>query len=62
MSQLANAGDLDLTPSPGRSHMPQGNLARVPQLLGRLSRADALAQEKPLHEEFRAMQLESSAH
>ena len=49
MSQLANAGDLDLTPSPGRSHMPQGNLARVPQLLGRLSRADALAQEKPLH-------------
>ena len=48
MSQLASAGDLDLTPGPGRSHMPRGNLARVPQLLGRLSRADALEQEKPL--------------
>ena len=35
----ANAGDMDLTPGPGRLHMPQGNQARVPQPLSQHSRA-----------------------
>ena len=29
----ANAGDTGLSPGPGRSHMPQSNEARAPQLL-----------------------------
>ena len=29
----ANAGDMGSIPGPGRSHMPQSNEARVPQLL-----------------------------
>ena len=29
----ANAGDMGSTPGPGRSHMPQSNEARAPQLL-----------------------------
>ena len=29
----ANAGNTDLIPGPGRSHMPQGNYAHAPQLL-----------------------------
>ena len=29
----ANAGDTGSSPGPGRSHMPQNNWARVPQLL-----------------------------
>ena len=32
-NQPANAGDMGLSPGPGRSHMPQSNLARAPQLL-----------------------------
>ena len=28
----ANAGDMGLSPGPGRSHMPRSNKARVPQL------------------------------
>ena len=35
----ANAGDKGLSPGPGRSHMPQSNEARVPQLLRLCSRA-----------------------
>ena len=29
----ANAGDMGSSPGPGRSHMPQSNWARAPQLL-----------------------------
>ena len=29
----ANAGDMGSSPGPGRSHMPQSNYARAPQLL-----------------------------
>ena len=35
----ANAGDTGLIPGPGRSHMPQSNWARAPQLLSLRSRA-----------------------
>ena len=35
----ANAGDTGSSPGPGRSHMPQSNEARVPQLLSPRSRA-----------------------
>ena len=35
----ANAADMGLSPGPGRSHMPQSNKARVPQLLSLHSRA-----------------------
>ena len=35
----ANAGDTDLSPGPGRSHMPESNEARAPQLLSLGSRA-----------------------
>ena len=35
----ANAGDTGSSPGPGRSHMPQSNEARVPQLLSLRSRA-----------------------
>ena len=34
----ANAGDMGLSPSPGRSHIPQSNQARAPQLLSLRSR------------------------
>ena len=34
----ANAGDMDWSPGPGRSHMPQSNQAHVPQLLSLCSR------------------------
>ena len=34
-----NAGDKDLNPGPGRSHMPWSNWARAPQLLSLYSRA-----------------------
>ena len=30
----ANAGDTGSSPGPGKSHMPQSNWARAPQLLG----------------------------
>ena len=33
-----NVGDTGLSPGPGRSHMPQSNWARAPQLLSLLSR------------------------
>ena len=36
----ANAGDTGLIPGPGRSHMPQSNEARAPQLLSLCSRGD----------------------
>ena len=35
----ANAGDMGLSPGPGRSHMLQSNSARAPQLLSLRSRA-----------------------
>ena len=35
----ANAGDTGSSPGPGRSHMPQSNEPRVPQLLSLHSRA-----------------------
>ena len=35
----ANAGDMGSSPGPGRSHMPQSNKARVPQLVSLHSRA-----------------------
>ena len=51
----ANAGDTGSSPGPGRSHMPQSNQARAPQLLSmhattteaRTPRSRALQQEKP---------------
>lgn len=44
----ANAGDMSLIPSEGRSHMPCSNSARVPQLLKPVCpRAWAPKQEKP---------------
>ena len=52
----ANAGDTGSIPGLGRSHMPRGNWARVPQLLSpraatteaHVSRARAPQQERPL--------------
>ena len=35
----ASAGDMGLSPGPGRSHMPRNNKARAPQLLSLCSRA-----------------------
>ena len=35
----ANAGDMGSIPGLGRFHMPQGNQALAPQLLGQLFRA-----------------------
>ena len=35
----ASAGDVGSIPGPGRSHMPQSNEARAPQLLSLHSRA-----------------------
>ena len=35
----ANAGDMGLSPGPGRSHKPWSNQARAPQLLSLCSRA-----------------------
>ena len=35
----ATAGDMDLIPGPGRSHMPRSNKARAPQLLSLCSTA-----------------------
>ena len=34
----AKAGEMGLTPYPGRSHMPRNNQAHEPQLLGLCSR------------------------
>ena len=38
MNPPANAGDTGSSPGPGRSHMPQSNWARAPQLLSLCSR------------------------
>ena len=65
----ASAGDVGSNPGPGRSHMPQNNEARAPQLLSLRSRAlrattaEACApqQEKPLQWEARTPQ-ERVAH
>ena len=60
----ANAGETGLIPAPGRSHMPQSNKAREPQLLSpqattteaHAPRAYAPQQEKPLQWEARTPQ------
>ena len=52
----ANGGDTGSIPGLGRSHMPQRNKARAPQLLSQRSRARAPQQEKPLQWEARAPQ------
>ena len=67
----ANTGDTGSSPGPGRSHMPQSNEARAPQLLSLSSRArepqllslratatetHAPQQEKPPQQEARAPQ------
>ena len=49
-----NAGDTGLNPGAGRSHMPWGNEAHVPQLLSLCSRAVVHSKrshlnEKPVH-------------
>ena len=43
----ANAGDTGSSPGPGRSHVPQSNSARAPQLLSLRSRARELQLLKP---------------
>ena len=45
----ANAGDTGLIPGPGRSHMPQGNSARAPQLLSLCLRAEEPQLLEPEH-------------
>ena len=60
----ARAGDMDSIPCLGRSHMPQGNQARDPQLLSSHAatteascpRVCALQQEKPLQLEAHTSQ------
>ena len=59
-SPPANSGDTGLIPGLGRSHMPRGNLACVPQLLSPYSRACAPQQEKPSQWEAHALQLEKA--
>ena len=44
----ANAGDMGLSPGPGRSHRPRSNKARAPQLLSLCSRAHVLQLLKPV--------------
>ena len=44
----ANPGDVGSILDPGRSHMPLGNQARVPQLLSLCSRAQDPQLPKPL--------------
>ena len=46
MNPPANVGDMGLIPGSGRFHVPQGNQARVLQLLSLHSRVCALQQEK----------------
>ena len=52
----ANAGDMGSIPGQGRSHMPQSDYARVPQLLSPHSRAHELQQEKPLQGKAHTLQ------
>ena len=66
-SLSAGAGETDLIPHPGRSHIPQSNEAHGPQLLSLreataeawVPRARALQREKPPHGEASPLQLES---
>ena len=44
----ANAGDMGLSPGPGRSHVPWSNWARAPQLLSLHSRAHEPQLPKPM--------------
>ena len=60
-SPPANAEDTGSIPGPGRSHMPRGSWAPVPQLLkAGHSRTHAPQQEKPLRWEAHAPQPERS--
>ena len=45
----ANAGDTGSSPGPGRSHMPQSNRARAPQLRSLRSRACEPQLRKAVH-------------
>ena len=46
----ANAGDTGSSPGPGRSHMPQSNYTRAPQLLKPVLRSKrSHSNEKPVH-------------
>ena len=45
----AKAGDKGMSPGPGRSHMPQSNSVREPQLLSLSSRAHKPQLLKPAH-------------
>ena len=70
----ASAGVMDLSPDPGRSHMPRSNKAHEPQLprllysLGattpeaRVPKVHARQQEKPLQSEVHEPQRETSHH
>ena len=52
----AKAEYTSLIPDPRKSHMPQSNWARAPQLLAQRPRACVLQQEKPLQWEARPLQ------
>ena len=64
----ANAGDMDSSPGPGRSHMPRSNQAHAPQLLSpcattteaHMPRTHAPQQKNPLQWEAHAPQLEKA--
>ena len=53
---------MGLIPSLGRFHVPQGNLAHVPQFLSLLSGACALQQERSPQWEASMSQLESGPY
>ena len=56
----ANAEEMGSVPGPGRSHLPGGNWARVPQLQSPRSRAGAWEQERSSQWEARAPQIEKA--
>ena len=58
----ANAGDMGSIPGSGRSHVMQGNWARVPQVLSLCSGAHKSQLLKPTHPRAHAPQQEKSAH
>ena len=55
----ANAGDMDLSRGPGRSHMPQSNEACAPQLLSLRSRACEPQLLKPAPQPLNPARLET---
>ena len=56
----ASAGDMGSIPDPGRSHIPQSNVARVPQLLSLCSRAQEPQLLKPVYPRARVPQQEKT--